>query len=353
MIDSVSKALFHSIAGSRRLKSLASRYGMRQPRSFARRFIAGETVEEAIAAAREVEALGMTQTLDYLGESVASMAEADQATRAYLADHRDDRGSRNRPQRLVEADAARADGRSRDVGRQSATRPRRRDEARFLRSGRHGELGLHRRHPRHHRDNVAAGIPQCGRRAAVVSQAQPGRCTAHESAGRASATVQGRVQGATKRRLPGEERTSTPPSSRIMKCLLTDGAYPAIATHDPAMIQATLAFAESTRIAGGSLGVPDALRHPSRPAVGARRGGLPRANLHSVRTGMVPVLHAAARRAARKHRFRPQKSGQRTVKSLPAAGAPPTASCIKAPIARRSADARVWFKPPTISSGPS
>ena len=38
------------------LKSLASRYGMRQPRSFARRFIAGETVEEAIAAAREIEA---------------------------------------------------------------------------------------------------------------------------------------------------------------------------------------------------------------------------------------------------------------------------------------------------------
>ena len=32
----------------------------------------------------------------------------------------------------------------------------------------------------------------------------------------------------------------------IMKILLTDGAYPAIATHDPAMIQATLAFAEST-----------------------------------------------------------------------------------------------------------
>ena len=31
-----------------------------------------------------------------------------------------------------------------------------------------------------------------------------------------------------------------------MKTLLTDGTYPAIATHDPAMIQATLAFAESS-----------------------------------------------------------------------------------------------------------
>ena len=84
MIDSVSKALFHALGASGKLKTLASRYGMRNPRSFARRFIAGETVEEAVAAAREVEAAGMTQTLDYLGESVASMAEADQATRAYL-----------------------------------------------------------------------------------------------------------------------------------------------------------------------------------------------------------------------------------------------------------------------------
>ena len=58
---------------------------MRQPTSFARRFIAGETVDEAIDAARAVEARGLMQTLDYLGESVTSLAEADAATRDYLA----------------------------------------------------------------------------------------------------------------------------------------------------------------------------------------------------------------------------------------------------------------------------
>jgi proline dehydrogenase len=58
---------------------------MRGTKSFARRFIAGETVEEAIEGARAVEAAGMHQTLDLLGESVATMAEADAATRAYLA----------------------------------------------------------------------------------------------------------------------------------------------------------------------------------------------------------------------------------------------------------------------------
>lgn len=84
MIQTVSKTFFTSLAGSTTLKDLASRYGMRGPRSFARRFIAGETLEEAIAAARVIERSGMQQTLDLLGESVASMAEADAATRTYL-----------------------------------------------------------------------------------------------------------------------------------------------------------------------------------------------------------------------------------------------------------------------------
>ena len=84
MIDRLSKAAFHTLARSQSLKRIASRYGMRRPGSFACRFIAGETIDEAIDAARAIEASGRTLTLDYLGESVASIAEADQATRAYL-----------------------------------------------------------------------------------------------------------------------------------------------------------------------------------------------------------------------------------------------------------------------------
>jgi proline dehydrogenase len=84
MLDNASKAFFHLLAQSGILKHLASRYGMRRPTSFARRFIAGETIEEAIVAARAVEAKGLTQTLDYLGESVGNLAEADAATRDYL-----------------------------------------------------------------------------------------------------------------------------------------------------------------------------------------------------------------------------------------------------------------------------
>ena len=85
MLDRASKIFFHLIAQSRTLKTLASRYGMRKPSSFARRFIAGETAAEAIEAARAVEARGMAVTMDLLGESVTNLASADAATRDYIA----------------------------------------------------------------------------------------------------------------------------------------------------------------------------------------------------------------------------------------------------------------------------
>ena len=85
MIQAASKAFFHTLAGSDLLKRLASRYGLRNEKSFGRRFIAGETVEEAIETARAIERTGLMQTLDLLGESVASIAEADKATRVYLS----------------------------------------------------------------------------------------------------------------------------------------------------------------------------------------------------------------------------------------------------------------------------
>ena len=84
MLQAVSKTFFHLLAGSQPLKKLASRYGMRARGGFARRFIAGESVEEAIEAAREIQRNGLMVTLDYLGESVASIAAADAATRTYI-----------------------------------------------------------------------------------------------------------------------------------------------------------------------------------------------------------------------------------------------------------------------------
>src|SRR3989449_3893619 len=53
-------------------------------RRLARRFVAGETLDEAIAAARECNNAGMYASLDYLGENVATTSDAQHSRDAYL-----------------------------------------------------------------------------------------------------------------------------------------------------------------------------------------------------------------------------------------------------------------------------
>jgi len=84
MFAAASKAVFHGLAGLRPLQRLASRYGMAPDTGFARRFIAGESAAEAIDAARVLAARGFGVSLDYLGESVATLELADAATRDYV-----------------------------------------------------------------------------------------------------------------------------------------------------------------------------------------------------------------------------------------------------------------------------
>ncbi|CAN5419077.1 proline dehydrogenase [soil metagenome] len=56
----------------------------RLAKHFASRFVAGETVDEALAATRELNAKGITASLDLLGESVNNEREARQARDAYI-----------------------------------------------------------------------------------------------------------------------------------------------------------------------------------------------------------------------------------------------------------------------------
>src|SRR5258708_12101949 len=53
-------------------------------RRMARRFVAGETLDEAIAAARECNNAGMFASLDYLGENVATTSDEQHSRDAYL-----------------------------------------------------------------------------------------------------------------------------------------------------------------------------------------------------------------------------------------------------------------------------
>jgi proline dehydrogenase len=48
------------------------------------RFVAGETLEQALAVARKLNAEGITVTLDHLGESVSTLTEAAEARDVYL-----------------------------------------------------------------------------------------------------------------------------------------------------------------------------------------------------------------------------------------------------------------------------
>ncbi len=57
----------------------------RLAKHFASRFVAGESITTALAAAKDLEAKGITTSLDLLGESVHKPAEAEQARDMYVA----------------------------------------------------------------------------------------------------------------------------------------------------------------------------------------------------------------------------------------------------------------------------
>ncbi len=74
------RELLFRLSQQPRLKSVATRNGI--ARSMASRFVAGETLPEAIEVVRQINARGMSATLDHLGENVSSRAEAIRDTDA-------------------------------------------------------------------------------------------------------------------------------------------------------------------------------------------------------------------------------------------------------------------------------
>ena len=233
MLANASKAFFHLLAKSDLLKSAASRYGMRSPTAFARRFIAGETVEEAIAAARALESRGLLQTLDYLGESVSSLAEAEAATRDYLrvADAVTQAGiGRNLSLKLTQLGL--------DVDRASAVDNLRkileRSDGFFIRidmeSSAYTEVTLH----------IFEMLWEQGyHNIGIVLQADLHRTEADEERiGRLGANVR-LVKGAYRepRAIAFQKKADVDAQyAKLVRKLLERGHYPAIATHDVNMI---------------------------------------------------------------------------------------------------------------------
>ena len=76
------RAMLLAMAGSATWKKILTGWGVTH--RVVGRFIPGETLDEALAAVREINAAGMTATLNPLGENVTTEAEAAAATDAYI-----------------------------------------------------------------------------------------------------------------------------------------------------------------------------------------------------------------------------------------------------------------------------
>lgn len=248
MLDALSKSFFHALARSQRLEQMASRIGMAKPTSFARRFIAGETADEAIEAARAIQRQGMLLTLDQLGESVTTADEAEAATAVYVT--------------LVEKILAAG------IDRNISIKPTQLgldiDQALCARNIRR-ILDLAKQHDFFVRidmentpyiqktlDMFGAVWADGYRNTGVVLQSAVFRS---EDDARTVSKMGARVRlvkGAYKEPAALAHQAKADVDAafvRIMQILMTEGTYPAIATHDPKMIEATKDFARERNIA--------------------------------------------------------------------------------------------------------
>jgi proline dehydrogenase len=248
MLDSASKTFFHLLARSDTLKKLASRYGMRKPTSFARRFIAGETVDEAIDASRVLQARHLLLTLDLLGESVGDLEEADAATREYLlvTDAIMRAGiERNISLKLTQLGL--------DVDKASAVDNLRKILERAEPAGFFVRIDMENSPYTDVTLEIFETLWQQGyRQIGIVLQSALHRTEADLQRIIALGARVRLVKGAYKEpKAVAYQKKSEVDSAyaRMVDTLLTTGNYPAIATHDPAMIEHTKRAARERAIA--------------------------------------------------------------------------------------------------------
>ena len=248
MLDALPKAAFSMLAASSGLKRLASRYGMRRSDSFARRFIAGETVDEAIAAARAIEKSGLTVTLDHLGESVASIEGADEATRSYLdvvARIAEAGISRNISIKLTQLGL--------DVDRATSVDNLRRILDAAGKAGFFVRIDMESSAYTAQTLDIFETLWGIGyRNAGVVIQSYLRRSTDDVGRMNALGARVRLVKGAYRepRQVAFQQKNEVDAAYvQLMQLLLDHGTQPAIATHDPAMIDATKQYASSRGLA--------------------------------------------------------------------------------------------------------
>jgi proline dehydrogenase len=221
---------------------------MSSPTSFARRFIAGETVEEAIEAGRACQTRGLLLTLDYLGESVATLDEASEATREYL--------------RILDAIVASGIERNislkltqlgLDVDRATCVDNLRRILDPAQRHGFFVRIDMENSPYTEVTLEIFETLwQQQYRNVGVVLQSYLYRSDADAQRLNALGARVRLVKGAYREPKSAAYQQKSEVDAafvRIMKLLLDSGHYPAIATHDPAMIEGTKTYARERGIA--------------------------------------------------------------------------------------------------------
>jgi proline dehydrogenase len=235
MFDGAPKVIFQLLSRVDFLKKAASRVGMRTPTSFARRFVAGETVDDAIGAARRLEAEGLTETFDHLGESVTTLADAAAAKRDYLDIIRAILASgveRNLSLKLTQLglDADRATAVDHLRGILEVAEPAGFFVRIDMESSRYTDVTL---------DIFETLWAQEYRKIGVVLQSDLYRTEKDLERINALGARIRLVKGAYRepRSVAYRKKADVDAAyARMMKVLLSTGTYPAIATHDPAMI---------------------------------------------------------------------------------------------------------------------
>ncbi|MGH7552723.1 MAG: proline dehydrogenase family protein [Longimicrobiales bacterium] len=218
----------------------ARRIATRAPgaRTMARRFVAGETIQDAMSAARALNRVGMSVSIDYLGESVSGEEEATAAADTYLQlidciVH--EKLDANVSLKLTQMGQNIDDGfLRRNVGR---VLDRARDADIFVRLDMESSDYTQRTI-----DFFRAVWDEGYRNVGIVLQSYLRRTEADARlANQLGARVRlckGAYQEPESVAFP--EKTEVDANYvRVMRLLLSDGNYPGIATHDEAMIRAT------------------------------------------------------------------------------------------------------------------
>jgi proline dehydrogenase len=217
-------------------------------KSFASRFVAGETLDTALAAVKQLNSRGITATLDLLGESVRNEGEARESARQYLQMMDEIRKQKLDANASVKLTAMGLDiSEELCVSNMQNILDRARDYETFVRLDMEGsdytaktlDLFYERLYPSY-RGNVG-----------IVLQSYLYRTTSDvEQANKAGARVR-LCKGAYK-----EPATVAYPDKkdvddayvRCLKLLLSDGHYPGIATHDETIVTQAKRFARENDI---------------------------------------------------------------------------------------------------------